>query len=200
MTSQLQEASLLDPQTRARLAACLTARARQQGSLRPREIRDLLTAEGLPPEAWREPLSECRTQLRFKQGRYYPVSPLVMRLHEARENQRGVQRAVRHLLRRQRELQAQFVDRRQHARLPFLRPVTVHTGDGRALGMYSCEISASGIRLIGIYNLQGTRVRLTISAPDEQGEEFSFGLHVLWAKPVADNLFENGGVFERVQT
>ncbi len=196
MPSQLQEALVLDSQTRAHLTTRLLERARQQGFLLPRNVREILTEEGLDRAAWREVLAACRPQLRYKQGRYYPLSPMVLRLHQAKQNQRAVQRAVHQLIRRQRAAQAQVIDRRRHARRPFFQAVTILTADGRVLRMCSCDISVSGIRLIGVHNLQGSRVRLEIPPMEEQGEAVEFVLHILWAKPVADQLFENGGVFE----
>ena len=205
MTSTLQllnpngnETALLDFDAQQRLAGEVLTRAREAGYVKASDIRALLTEQGHPANAWKEVLEPVRGQLRCQQGRYYPISPLVARLREAKEKQRSVQQAVRQLLRRQRLTAAQHVDRRKHARQPFLQPVTIHTLDGRALRMYSCDISLSGIRLIGVYNLQGARVRLEIPSMDGEAAPYSFALHVLWAKSAADSMFENGGVFESV--
>jgi PilZ domain-containing protein len=177
------------------LTQAVVSRARSQGFVRPREIRQELAQAGIPDACWKEVVTLARPQLSFRQGRYHYVSPLAARLREAQRTKRGVQRAVRQVVRAHRKAIAQQVERRQHARFHVIRPVTVLTADRRELRLLSCDISDSGIRLIGTHRLQGQKVRLTISADEAGGPPWHFIVQILWTSEVGDNMFENGGVF-----
>jgi len=177
------------------VAQAVVSRARSEGFVVPRTIRQELAQAGMPDGQWKDVLALVRPQLGYRQGRYYFVSPMAARMRQAKRNQQAIQRAVRQLLGAYKKAVAQHSERRQQFRFPLCRPVTVYTDDGRELHVFSRDISASGIRLIGTYNLQGQRVRCRIAADDGDSPPCCFLVQVLWASAAGDNLYENGGIF-----
>jgi len=176
------------------VAQAVVNRARSEGYVLPRTIRQELAQAGLPDVPWKDVLALAGPQLGYRRGRYYFVSPMAARMRQARRNQQTVHRAVRRLLTAYKKAVAQHGERRQQFRYPLCRPVTVQTADGRELHVFSRDISVSGIRLIGTYNLQGQRLRCRIAAADGT-PSWTFLVQILWASEAGDNLFENGGIF-----
>src|SRR5205085_1613984 len=127
--------------------------------------------------------------LRKRQGRYHYVSAS-RRLSEQERQQQAVRRAVRAIIRRQR--QARPSERRGQDRIDFIEPVRVLTEDGREMRLLSRDLSTTGIRLIATRSLLGQKVRLVLG---EGGEACSLVVRVLWTCAVADDLFENGCMF-----
>jgi hypothetical protein len=176
------------------IAQAVISQARQQGYVLPREIREQLAQAGIPETRWKELVAQVE-QLNYRKGRYYYVSPMAARLQQKKRNQQAIQRVVRQLLRDHKKKIAQQLERRQQPRSPFVRSVIVQTADQRDLRMFSCDLSDSGIRLIGTCNLQGQKVRLLIPGDAAGTPPRCFLLHVLWASASGDDMFENGGIF-----
>lgn len=183
-----------------RLALTVVSRARSQGFVRPREIRQELAQAGIPDACWKEVVTLARPQLSYRQGRYHYVSPLAARLRDAQHTKRAVQRAVRQMVQAYKRLIAQQVERRHHQRFHLFLPVTVLTADQRELHLLSRDISDSGIRLIGAYQLQGQKVRLTIAADEPGAQPWRFLVQVLWSSEVGDHMYENGGLFVETES
>jgi hypothetical protein len=83
-------------------------------------------------------------------------------------------------------------ERRHEERIDFVHPVKVVTEDNREFTMLSCDLSATGIRLVGTHRLLGQRVRVVVPTP---AGPFASAVRVLWTCPVGDELVENGGCF-----
>jgi PilZ domain-containing protein len=177
------------------VAQAVVSRARSEGFVVPRTIRQELAQAGMPDGQWKDVLALVRPQLGYRRGRYYFVPPMAARMRQAKRNQQAVHRAVRQLLGAYKKAVAQYGERREQFRFPFCRPVTVYADDGRELHLFSRDISASGIRLIGTYNLLGQRVRCHIAADDGDSPSWCFLVQILWASEAGDSLFENGGIF-----
>jgi hypothetical protein len=169
----------------------VTRRAQRQGWVARREVRAELAAAGLDESLWREVI--VQTGLLRRQSRYYWESPAAARLRQERARQETVRRAVRKLVRGQRRA-ARQVERRGEDRFDFLRPVRVHTDDGRVCHVLSRDLSLTGIRLIGTHRLLGQKVRVEIR-PEGDAPGGQFTVRILWTCAVADGLFENGGNF-----
>jgi hypothetical protein len=84
------------------------------------------------------------------------------------------------------------VERRQQERIDFIHPVKVITEDNREMTLLSCDLSATGIRLVGTRRLLGQKVRVVIPTP---AGTFDSPVRILWTCPVGDELVENGGCF-----
>jgi hypothetical protein len=83
------------------------------------------------------------------------------------------------------------VERRQQGRIDFIHPVKVITEDNSEFTMLSCNLSATGIRMVGTRCLLGQKVRVIISTPTGT---FDSLVRILWTCPGRDGLVENGGV------
>jgi hypothetical protein len=178
------------------VAQALLERARREGYLVRRQVREEVARARLPEAKCAEILSLARPSLRYRNGRYYYVSPSAARLRaRARQQQRQTQdvhRAVRALMRSCGQV-AVAVDHRQHSRSPFIRPVRILTRDGSELHFLSQDISESGIRLVGSCSLLRQQVRVLI--PRWKGPPWCFEVSILWATPVGDGLISQGGIF-----
>jgi hypothetical protein len=90
------------------------------------------------------------------------------------------------------------IEQREHSRMPFMRPVTVLTRDGRELRFMSLDISKSGIRLLGNCSLLRQRVQISVASDD--GQKCDFTVAILWAETIGDSLIQQGGIFlEEIQ-
>jgi hypothetical protein len=176
------------------IAESVIRRARNQGFVVSREIREELTGAGISEKYWKDVLALAQPSLHFRQGRYYYLSAANSPARGELTQQRDIQRAVREML-QQYKVKTTEVERRQHGRSHFVQPIKVITSDHRELQVLSRDLSPSGIRLIGTRSLQGQKIRLLIPRLDETGEPWCFLVQILWSSQIGDNLIENGGVF-----
>jgi hypothetical protein len=184
-----------------RVANAVRRRARADGYVVPRQVREELTAAGLADSQWKQVLALIGPSLSYRHGRYYyvPAGPTRMkvRVHRDQRHQQQIDRAVRRLIRQQRAAEAVMVERRNAKRISFVQPAEVQTADQRIQHHLTREISVTGIRLIGGCALRGQKVRVWVPRPsgEESQERYGFVVHILWSAAVGDGLFENGGVF-----
>ncbi len=169
-------------------------RARAQGFVVSREIREELAGAGISEKHWKDVLALAQASLHFRQGRYYYISAANSLVRNEQSHQREIQRAVREML-HQYKSKTTEVERRQHGRTPFVQPTKVITSDHRELQVLSRDLSPTGMRLIGTRSLQGQKVRVLIPRIEEESNPWCFLVQILWSSQIGDNLVENGGVF-----
>jgi hypothetical protein len=169
-------------------------RARTQGFVVSREIREELAGAGISEKHWKDVLALAQASLHFRQGRYYYISAANSLVRNEQSHQREIHRAVREML-QQYKSKATEVERRQHGRTPFVQPTKVITSDHRELRVLSRDLSPTGMRLIGTRSLQGQKVRVLIPRIEEESNAWCFLVQILWSSQIGDNLVENGGVF-----
>jgi hypothetical protein len=173
------------------VAEQVVQRARQQGYVVPREVREELARASLAESLWKDVLALARPSLSYRRGRYYYTPPVSERVLAEQSQQVSVQAAVRELV-QQYQTQAARVERREQGRVDFIQPVTVRTEDGREFTLLSRDLSATGIRLVGTRRLLGQKVHVIISTGNIR---LAFLVRILWTCPVGDDLVENGGTF-----
>jgi hypothetical protein len=174
------------------IAEQVVRRARRQGYVVPRDVREELARAGLPETSWKEVLTQTKPALSLRSGRYYFPAPNNDPVRQAQTQQEDVRRAVRRLIRQHRQAAAR-VERRSQDRLDFIQPVKVHIEDGTEVTLLSRDLSTTGIRLVGTRRLLGHKVRVSIPQADD-GPPCVFVVRILWTCAVGDELFENGGM------
>jgi hypothetical protein len=178
------------------VANTVVRRARRQGYVVPRDIRDELMQAGLPEAQWKEVVNLARESLNCRQGRYYHLSAFSPRLQQEQQQQQNIQRALRRLI-RQYKATSLNQERRQQDRVDFIQPIKVQTEDGREFTLLSRDLSTSGIRLIGTRRLLGQKIRVLL--PQEEGAApCCLLVRILWTCALGDDMFENGGTFLEV--
>jgi hypothetical protein len=192
----------MKPNDLQNVADAVVRRAEKQGFVLPREVREQLAAAGLAGTLWKEVLKLARPALRYRAGRYYHAAGLSERVLREQDQQQAVRRAVRQLVRAQRAATRE-VERREDSRVDFIQPVQVRTKDGRELTLLSRDLSATGIRLLGIHRLLGQQIHVLVSLPGDVDRSpiqpaWSFLVRILWTCAIGDGLFENGGTFIEV--
>jgi hypothetical protein len=175
------------------VANTVVRRAQRQGFVLPREVREEVTHAGVAEALWKDVLALARPSLSYRQGRYYYTAAVTERMLREQRLQRGIQRAVRQLIRQHKQT-ASRKERRGQDRIDFIQPVQVITEDQREFTLLSRDLSTTGIRLIGTRSLLGQKVRVQIPGT-EHDERCCFLVRVLWTCAVGDELFENGGTF-----
>ncbi len=175
------------------IAEEVVQRARGQGFVVRREIREALAQAGLPETHWKDVLVLAQAFLHHRHGRYYYVSVVNSRPRNDRQ-QREVQQAVRQIIHDYR-VGTTDVERRQHGRVPFIQPTKILLPDHREIQLLSRDISPTGIRLIGTRSLQGQKVRVMIPRQDNGQGDWCFLVQILWSSQIGENLVEHGGVF-----
>ncbi len=175
------------------IAEEVVQRARGQGFVVRREIREALVQAGLPETHWKDVLALAQAFLHHRHGRYYYVSVVNSRPRTDRQ-QREVQQAVRQIIHDYR-VGTTEVERRQHGRVPFIQPTKILLPDHREIQLLSRDISPTGIRLIGTRSLQGQKVRVMIPRQDNGQGDWCFLVQILWSSQIGENLVEHGGVF-----
>ncbi len=171
-------------------------RAKRQGYVLPADIRDELSQAALPDDLWKNVAALARPSLTYRRGRYYFRAPVSERVRREQTQQRGIQKALRQIIKRHRA-GADKTERRGQDRLDFVQPVQVVTDDGREFTLLSRDLSMSGIRLVGTRRLLGQKVRVLIPGEDEAAP-WSFRVQILWTCAIGDDLVENGGTFIEV--
>jgi hypothetical protein len=184
------------PSSLEAVAAALVRRAQRQGFIVPRDVKSELKLAGLDESLVRDVLTRARSELNYRQGRYYPVAVVSPRLQKEQEQQRFIHQVVQRLIRQHKKARKQR-DRRGAERIDFIQPVRVQLEDGRQFTLLSRDLSANGIRLLGTKRLLGQKVKVQI--PQANGEAICRLLvRILWTCAIADDLFENGGSFLEV--
>ena len=175
------------------VAELVARRARRQGYVVPREVREELTRAGEPEHLWKDVLALARPSLSYRHGRYYYQSPVSDRVREEESHQRGIRRAVREVIRSHHNSD-RAEERRGQERVEFIQPVRVITEDGRQFTLLTRDLSPSGLRLIGTRRLLGQKVRI-LMPKGERSPAYEFVLRILWTCSVGEDLVENGGAF-----
>jgi hypothetical protein len=174
------------------IAEQVVQRARQQGYVVQREVREELRRAGISDTLWKDVLALGRASLSFKKGRYYYTAPVSDRVRAEQSHQRDIQSAVEQLLQRE-QASAATPERREQDRVDFVQPVKVVTEDGQEQTLLSRDLSTTGIRLVGTRRLLGQKVRVFI--PGSDGQALELRVRILWTCPLGDDLVENGGAF-----
>ena len=180
------------------VAEQIVRRARQQGYVVPREVREELTRSGLPDTLWREVIAQTSPPLAVRSGRYYFPAQLSDPVRQAQSQQDDIRRAVRRLIREYKAASSP-AERRGQDRHDFIQPVKVRTEDNREFTLLSRDVSRTGIRLIGTRRLLGHRVRVSFPPANEEGSPTHFVVRILWTCALGEDLFENGGTFLEVE-
>lgn len=175
------------------VAELVIRRAQRQGFILPREIRTVLQEAGVSESLWKDVVAVARPALSYRKGRYYYSAPVSDRVRQEQFQQRGLQKAVRQLIRQHRNSAAQ-IERREQDRIDFIQPVKVRTEDQREYTLLSRDLSATGIRLIGTRRFLGQKIRVSIPSADG-GAAWDFVVRILWTCAVGEDLVENGGTF-----
>jgi hypothetical protein len=175
------------------IADQVVQRARDQGFVVGRDIRETLAQAGLAESHWKDVVALAQAFLHHRDGRYYYVSVPPSRPRNNHQ-QREVNQVVRQIIR---EYKVGTIDleRRQHGRVPFVQVTKILTPDHREIQLLSRDISPTGIRLIGSRNLQGQKVRVLIPRQGDGQGNWCFLVQILWSSQIGDNLVEHGGVF-----
>lgn len=175
------------------IADTVVRRARRQGFVLPREIRQELAEAGASDAMWKDVIALARPSLSYRKGRYYYVPAVSDRLRHQQDHQRVIQQAVRQLI-SQHKSAIRRVERREQNRVDFVHLVTAMAEDGREFTLLSRDLSTSGIRLIGTRSLLGQKIRIQVPRPDGSGPWY-FLVRILWTCAISDDLFENGCTF-----
>lgn len=178
------------------IADDVVRRARQQGSVTAGDIRSELKLAGVAESYWKDVAALTKQDLRFRQGRYYPVEAISSRRAEAEAQQDRIAKAIRGLIRQHRAA-AKRHDRRGEVRIDFVQPVRVHTADGKSWTLLSRDLSTTGIRILGTKQLLGQKVEIELPQ-GQDGRPLRMACRILWTCAVGDELFENGGTFSDV--
>ena len=178
------------------VAERIVRRAKRQGYVLASDIRMELIEAGLSEDLWKDVVAQARPPLTYRRGRYFFEAPVSERMRQEQTQQRGIQKAIRQIIRYQRAA-ASKVERREQDRIDFIQPVKVVTDDGRELTLLSRDLSTTGIRLVGTRRLLGQKVRVLL--PRGEGTTpWSFRVQILWTCALGDDLVENGGTFIEV--
>jgi hypothetical protein len=176
-----------------RIADAVVERARQQGFVVPREVREELTRAGLSDTLWKDVLALARASLSYRRNRYYYVPAVSDRVRQEQQQQEGLHQAVRQLIEHYRSIPTP-VERREQDRIDFVQPVKVQTEDGHEFTLLSRDLSPTGIRLVGTRRLLGHKLRVRLPGNSAHGP-WCFLVRVLWTCALGEDLFENGGEF-----
>jgi|SRR5579884_295162 len=169
--------------------------AQRNGYILPRQVRTALNEAGLCESMWKDVLAVARSSLTYRKGRYYYTVPVSDRVRHEQEQQNGIVKAVRELIRRYRS--GDFVERREEDRVDFVQPVKVKTEDGHEYTLLTRDLSPTGLRLVGTRRFLGQKIRVSIPVAKD-AISWEFVVRILWTCAVGDDLVENGGVFVEV--
>jgi hypothetical protein len=184
--------------TLATVAEAILRRAQRHGYVVPRDIRGQLQAAGLPEDSWKDVVARLKSDLHYRQGRYYHVAAVSPRLHQEHERQRAIGKIIKALI-KEHKAAVKERERRGQTRVDFIQPVKVWAEDGKEFTLVSRDVSTTGIRLLGTRRLLGQKVRVTLES--KIAPPLMLVVRILWTCAVGDDLFENGGSFlEIVET
>ena len=178
------------------VAEFVVRRAQRQGYVLPREVREELAQAGVSESLWKDVLALARPSLSYRRGRYYYRAPVSARVREEQTQQRGIQKAIRQIIRSHRA-EDDRVERRGQDRIDFIQPVKVVTDDDREFTLLSRDLSTSGIRLVGTRRFLGQKLHVLIPRDDDP-TPWNFRVQILWTCAIGDDLVENGGRFIEV--
>lgn len=174
------------------VAENLIRRARNQGHVIDRDVREELVSAGLSDLLWKDVLALARPSLTFRNGQYFYTPPLSDRVMAEQANREAIRAAVLRLVEQERAAQER-TERREQGRIDFIHPVQVLTEDNRTLTLLTRDLSATGIRLLSGQRLLGQKIHVLVPLSD--GGTLDFYVRILWTCPVGDDLIENGGTF-----
>jgi hypothetical protein len=175
------------------VAELVIRQAQRQGFILPRDIKTVLSEAGLSEALWKDVLAVARPALAYRKGRYYYTAPVSDRVLKEQSQQRGIQKAVRQIIRQVRNAAAE-VERREQDRVDFIQQVKVKTEDRREYTLLTRDLSPTGIRLIGTRRFLGQKIHVSIPGTDG-APSWDFVVRVLWTCAVGEDLVENGGTF-----
>jgi hypothetical protein len=174
------------------VAELVVRQAQRNGYVLPRQVRTVLNEAGLDESMWKDVLAVASSSLTYRKGRYYYTAPVSDRVRQELEQQNGIQKAVREIIRRYRS--GAEVERREEDRIDFVQPVKVQTEDGQEHTLLTRDLSSTGIRLIGTRRFLGQKIRIRILVAQD-AISWEFIVRILWTCAVGDDLVENGGAF-----
>lgn len=177
------------------VADAVLRRAQRQGYIVPREIRAELKLAGLAESQWKEVVALAKGGLNYRQGRYHAVVAVSPGLQAQREQQRRIERAVRQVIKANKEASREH-ERRGQPRFNLVQPVRVDLGEGKSVTLLTRDISITGIRLVGTRQLLGHKIRVHL--PQKSGAACQVVVRVLWTCALGEDMFENGGSFLEV--
>jgi PilZ domain len=175
------------------VAELVIRQAQRQGFILPRDIKTVLSEAGLSEALWKDVLAVARPALAYRKGRYYYTAPVSDRVLKEQSQQRGIQKAVRQIIRQVRNAAAE-VERREQDRVDFIQQVKVKTEDRREYTLLTRDLSPTGIRLIGTRRFLGQKIHVSIPGTDG-APSWDFVVRILWTCAVGEDLVENGGTF-----
>jgi SOS response regulatory protein OraA/RecX len=174
------------------VAELVVRQAQRNGYVVPRQVRTVLNEAGLDESMWKDVLAVASPSLTCRKGRYYYTAPVSDRVRQELEQQNGIRKAVREIIRRYRS--GAEVERRQEDRMDFVQSVKVQTEDGQGYTLLTRDLSSTGIRLIGTRRFLGQKIRVSIPVAQD-ARNWEFIVRILWTCAVGDDLVENGGAF-----
>jgi hypothetical protein len=174
------------------IADTVVRRARRQGYILPREIRQELAEAGACGVTWKDVVTLARSSLSYRKGRYYYQPAVTERVQQEQDQQRRIRAAVEDLI-AQYQSHRSRLERRGQRRLDFVQLVEAAGEDGRRFTLLSRDLSAAGIRLIGTRSLLGQKIHIRIPRPGAAAP-CGFLVRILWTCAVGD-FYENGGLF-----
>lgn len=181
------------------VADLVVRRARRQGYVVQRDVREELRQAGEPEALWKDVVALARQSLTLRRGRYYYTAAASERVRSEQDRQEGVRHAVEELLRDSPAGAGGPVERREQDRVDFVQTVAVRAEDGAEFSLLSRDLSPAGIRLVGTRRLLGQKLRVLV--PRGGGRPpYDFLVRILWTCAVGDGLFENGGAFLEVHS
>src|SRR5579885_3420929 len=159
------------------VADLVVRQAQRNGYILPRQVRTVLNEAGLCESIWKDVLAVASPCLSYRKGRYYYTTPVTERVRQEQEQQSGIHKAVREIIRRYRS--GFRVERREEDRIDFVQPVRVTTEDGRTYTLLTRDLSSTGIRLIGTRRFLGQKIRVSIPVA-QNATSWEFIVRILW--------------------
>jgi hypothetical protein len=179
------------------LTEAILRRAEEKGSLAAREIRQELVRVGAKEDQFKEVIDKAGERLELRQGRYYYLPMTSPRRKEQELQQQEVLSAIQNLvLQYRRKAGALPLDRRESGRVELFQPISLLINSKETHRVLIRDISVTGVRLLGCWDLLGQKVQFSLAHPD--GSRVEFVVRIVWTCQVGDNLFENGGTFVQV--
>jgi hypothetical protein len=179
------------------IAEKVVQRAKDQGSIVPKEVRAELASAGASERLWKDVLALARPSLSYRKGKYFYISPVTERVRQEQDHQRIIREMVEDLIDKHRNTPRKS-ERREAVRVDFVQVIKAIAEDGREFTVISRDLSTSGIRLIGTRSMLGQKITLYIPHPTS-ATPWCFLVRILWTCALGDDLFENGGLFVDVR-
>lgn len=169
----------------------IVERARRQGYIVAKEVREELARVQLAETLWKDVVALARPSLSYRRGRYYYSPPVSDRVLAEQSHQREIQTAVQQIV-AQYQTGTDRIERREQGRIDFIQPVKVVTEDNRTHTLLTRDLSVTGIRLLGTRRLLGQKLHVFLPVGPHL---YDFAVRILWTCPIGEDLVENGGTF-----